>query len=185
MQCLCGGTARWRIARWCSGCLWSNCDDYLEEPICACAATAARTAFWQHRRAPYRRPAPNNFFYLQKITKRRAAPVPRRFLGREDRSSSGTAGHLQASFCDIIRTPQPSTADRGSSSSRELCIHKRKRWCKAPSSIPLGCEPEGAEFFRLRRRVKRSPGARSKRASRRRRPSKAIKAHRSAAVAGR
>ena len=42
MQCLYGGTARWRIARRCSGCLGAATTTNYSEPIYATAASAAR-----------------------------------------------------------------------------------------------------------------------------------------------
>ena len=184
------GTARWRNTRRCSGCLWSNCDDYLEEPICAGAGTAARTAFAQHRRAPNRQQKGAICFSSGTIAQPDLLPsVPRRLFAREQRSNidSSTAGRrLQAwFFCDIKRGAADSQP-RQRWSCASATFTSAKRCCEPPSAAALWVvNPKEVNFFDWACRAERSPGARSKRASRRRRPSKAIKAHRSAAVAGR
>ena len=160
------------------------------EPIYATAASAARTALaapTSSKPAAKRRHKRAYFFLLWYDCPARPPPIrPTTFglLRAEVPLGSSTASSPSLVFATLIRRSRQPTAERWSF-ARALHSQVQALVRGAERCSTLGCEPKEVNFFDWACRAERSPGARSKRASRRRRPSKAIKAHRSAAVAGR
>ena len=156
MQCLYGGTARWRIARRCSGCLGAASTTNYSESRCAGVRLRLGLLFGgaEHRRAPNLAPSTcKKIFLLQKNHKqtcyypcRDVFPgATRTFQILTARASSRDAGQL----CDYWRAAASASAWLVAVGVRqELSTHQCNRWtAKRERAAFLLVSSQKGEFF--------------------------------------